>query len=78
MAEPPEGAEVAAAVQRVFRDGLLSGRSAFVPEREAWTERTATDTYASASWTTRTSPRTRSWPSCAAGSTGRNLLPPLP
>ncbi|MGR3869643.1 McrB family protein [Streptomyces graminifolii] len=43
MAERSEGAEVVAAVQRVFRDGLLSGRSAFVPEWEAWTERTAAD-----------------------------------
>nr|WSY51648.1 AAA family ATPase [Streptomyces sp. NBC_00886] len=43
MAEQAEGAEVVAAVQRVFRDGLLSGRSAFVPEWEAWTERTAAD-----------------------------------
>ena len=43
MAAGPEGAEVVAAVQRVFRDGLLSGKSAFVPEWEAWTEPTAAD-----------------------------------
>ncbi|MET7574221.1 AAA family ATPase [Streptomyces sp. NPDC005492] len=43
MAAEPVGAEVVAAVQHVFRDGLLSGRSAFVPEWEAWNERTATD-----------------------------------
>ncbi|MFJ9248275.1 AAA family ATPase [Streptomyces sp. NPDC101776] len=43
MAERPEGAEVVAAVQRVFRDGLLSGKSAFVPAWDAWTEPTAAD-----------------------------------
>jgi 5-methylcytosine-specific restriction protein B len=39
----PVGAEVVAQVQRVFRDGLLSGRSAFAPETDAWTEGTASD-----------------------------------
>ncbi|NUP17239.1 MAG: AAA domain-containing protein [Streptomyces sp.] len=37
------GADVVAAVQRVFRDGLLSGRSAFAPTREAWTRPRAVD-----------------------------------
>ncbi|WP_327727742.1 AAA family ATPase [Streptomyces sp. NBC_00487] len=39
----PVGAEVVAEVQRVFRDGLLSGRSAFAPETDAWSEGTASD-----------------------------------
>ncbi|MFI1147103.1 McrB family protein [Streptomyces sp. NPDC020780] len=30
-------------VQRIFRDGLLSGRSAFQPELAAWTDATASD-----------------------------------
>lgn len=42
-AEGNAGAEVVAAVQRVFRGGLLSGKSAFARELEAWTERTAAD-----------------------------------
>ncbi len=32
-----------AAVQRIFRDGLLTGRSAFAPDLEAWTAGTASD-----------------------------------
>ncbi|MDX3070254.1 AAA family ATPase, partial [Streptomyces sp. ND04-05B] len=41
--DQPVGAEVVAEVRRVFRDGLLSGRSAFAPETDAWTEATASD-----------------------------------
>lgn len=43
MARRPDGAEVAAVVQRVFRDGLLGGKSAFQPEVAAWTDTTASD-----------------------------------
>ncbi|MEU3431519.1 McrB family protein [Streptomyces gardneri] len=43
MARRPDGAEVAAAVQRVFRGGLLSGKSALQPELAAWTDATASD-----------------------------------
>ncbi|MFW3477021.1 hypothetical protein ACN24M_38715 [Streptomyces microflavus] len=43
MARRPDGAEVAAVVQRVFRDGLLGGQSAFQPEVAAWTDATASD-----------------------------------
>ncbi|MFD9780522.1 McrB family protein [[Kitasatospora] papulosa] len=43
MARRPDGTEVAAAVRQVFRDGLLSGTSAFLPELTAWTEGTASD-----------------------------------
>jgi len=42
-AQQPVGAEVVAAVQRVFRDGLLSGRSAFAPRHEAWVRPRAVD-----------------------------------
>lgn len=41
--ERSEGAEVVAAVQHVFRDGLLHGRSAFAPELAVWTARTVAD-----------------------------------
>ncbi|MDX3524535.1 McrB family protein [Streptomyces scabiei] len=41
--DQPVGAEVVAEVRRVFRDGLLSGKSAFSPETDAWTEATASD-----------------------------------
>ncbi|MFE1836811.1 AAA family ATPase [Streptomyces sviceus] len=41
--EQPVGAEVVEAVQRVFRDGMLSGRSAFAPAHEAWTQPRALD-----------------------------------
>ncbi|MFE0250066.1 McrB family protein [Streptomyces sp. NPDC059010] len=37
------GADVVAAVQRVFRDGVLSGRSAFAPPHESWTRPRAVD-----------------------------------
>ncbi|MFE7759372.1 AAA family ATPase [Streptomyces sp. NPDC057429] len=43
MARRPDGAEVAAVVQRIFRGGLLSGKSTFQPELAAWTEATASD-----------------------------------
>ncbi|MFD8438138.1 AAA family ATPase [Streptomyces microflavus] len=43
MARRPDGAEVAAVVQRVVRDGLLGGKSAFQPEVAAWTDATASD-----------------------------------
>ncbi|MDX2531146.1 McrB family protein [Streptomyces europaeiscabiei] len=43
MARRPDGTDVVAAVQRIFRDGLLTGRSAFAPDLEAWTGRTAAD-----------------------------------
>ncbi|MER5681269.1 hypothetical protein ABT081_30520 [Streptomyces sp. NPDC002238] len=43
MARRPDGTEVAAVVRQVFRDGLLSGTSAFLPELTAWTEATASD-----------------------------------
>ncbi|MFI8313885.1 McrB family protein [Streptomyces microflavus] len=43
MARRPDGAEVAAVVQRVFRGGLLGGKSAFQPEVAAWTDATASD-----------------------------------
>ncbi|WP_331723232.1 AAA family ATPase (plasmid) [Streptomyces sp. NBC_00111] len=43
MARRPDGAEVAAVVQRVFCGGLRSGKSAFQPELAAWTEATASD-----------------------------------
>lgn len=43
VAEQSDGARVVAAVQRVFRDGLLSGQSAFARELRAWTEQTAAD-----------------------------------
>jgi 5-methylcytosine-specific restriction protein B len=39
----PEGAEVTEAVQRVFRDGLLTGRSSFAPQLVVWTAETASD-----------------------------------
>ncbi|MFC9096929.1 McrB family protein [Streptomyces sp. NPDC057072] len=42
-AEVPVGAQVVEAVHHVFRDGLVGGNSAFAPDLEAWTERTATD-----------------------------------
>ncbi|MFM9586431.1 MULTISPECIES: McrB family protein [Streptomyces] len=42
-ADQPVGAEVVAEVRRVFHDGLLSGKSAFAPETDAWTEATASD-----------------------------------
>jgi hypothetical protein len=41
--EARAGAEVVEAVQRVFRDGLLSGKSAFAQELDAWSERTVSD-----------------------------------
>ncbi|MFJ7049471.1 McrB family protein [Streptomyces sp. NPDC101112] len=43
MARRPDGVEVVAAVRRVFRDGLLTGKSAFAPESAAWTAATAAD-----------------------------------
>ncbi|WP_286252123.1 McrB family protein [Streptomyces graminofaciens] len=43
MARRPDGADVVAAVQRVFRGGLLTGRSAFAPDLTAWTDTTAAD-----------------------------------
>lgn len=43
MARRPDGASVVAVVQRVFRDGLLTGKSAFQPELDAWTGATASD-----------------------------------
>ncbi|MFE9137760.1 McrB family protein [Streptomyces sp. NPDC007355] len=43
MARRPDGAEVAVAVRRVFRGGLLSGKSAFRPDLAAWTAATASD-----------------------------------
>jgi 5-methylcytosine-specific restriction enzyme B len=43
VARRPDGVEVVAAVRRVFRDGLLTGKSAFAPESAAWTAATATD-----------------------------------
>ncbi|MFF5479347.1 McrB family protein [Streptomyces sp. NPDC012935] len=44
MAGRPENAAgVVAAVQRIFRDGLLSGQSALAPELESWTAATASD-----------------------------------
>ncbi|MDX2933503.1 McrB family protein [Streptomyces ipomoeae] len=43
MARRPDGADVVAVVQRIFRGGLLSGRSAFRPELAAWTGTTASD-----------------------------------
>ncbi|MFE7838292.1 McrB family protein [Streptomyces sp. NPDC057474] len=43
MARRPDGADVVAAVQRIFRDGLLTGRSAFAPDPAAWTGPTASD-----------------------------------
>ncbi|MEU6353404.1 AAA family ATPase [Streptomyces sp. NPDC047072] len=42
-AEQPVGAETVAVVQRVFRDGLLTGKSAFAPDHQAWTRPRALD-----------------------------------
>ncbi|WP_232246417.1 McrB family protein [Kitasatospora mediocidica] len=39
----PDGTEVREAVQRVFREGLRTGRSAFLPELAVWTAETAAD-----------------------------------
>ncbi len=41
--EPLGGATVLGAVQRVFRDGLRSGSSAFAPDLDVWTGSTASD-----------------------------------
>lgn len=43
MARRPDGTDVVAAVQRIFRNGLLTGRSAFAPDLEAWTAEAASD-----------------------------------
>ncbi|MEU1125905.1 AAA family ATPase [Streptomyces sp. NPDC005899] len=43
MARRPDGAEVAAVVQRIFRGGLRSGMSSFQPDLAAWTAATASD-----------------------------------
>ncbi|MFF5523408.1 McrB family protein [Streptomyces coeruleorubidus] len=43
MARRPESTDVVAAVRRVFREGLLSGTSAFARELPAWSGATASD-----------------------------------